>query len=81
MTTREFVKTVNSLRKENKGQWYAWKGSVNGKRIALQGIGTWVRNLETTQEVDGKVYPVSTGSPMEMKVRDFNEWLEDVATR
>ena len=67
MNTQEFIKTINALRLENKGQWYQWQGVVNGKQVTLKGYSTWMQRLN----VDG----ISHSSGMDISVREFKEFL------
>lgn len=67
MNTQEFVKTINTLRLENKNKWYQWQGEVNGKQVALKGYNTWVQRLN----VDNITY----GSSMDIGVKEFKEFL------
>lgn len=39
----DFVKAINKLRRTSKGQWYAWVGFVEGKKIELKAFGTWLQ--------------------------------------
>ena len=68
MNTQEFIKTINTLRLENKNKWYQWQGEVNGKQVALKGYNTWVQRLN----VDNITY----GSRME-EANDNYEKLEN----
>ena len=67
MDTKEFIKTVNALRLENKGKWYQWHGEVDGKQVSLKGHNTWIQRLS--------VDSVWRGSSMDMNVKDFKEFL------
>ena len=67
MNTKEFIKTVNALRLENKGGWYQWCGEVNNYDVSLKGYGTWVQRLK----VDDMIY----GGNMDVSVKEFKEFL------
>ena len=67
MTTQEFIKTINTLRLENKGSWYQWCGEVNNRNVSLKGYGTWVQRL--------KVDDVIHGGSMDVSVKEFKEFL------
>ena len=76
MTMKEFVEEVNRLRKESRGYSYQWSGKVNNHMVKLLGYGTWIKHLECVGTApDGSLYQVNDGSPMEMRVKDFKEWL------
>jgi hypothetical protein len=44
----DFVKTLNTLRLQNKGKWYTWAGTVNNKTVQIKGYATWLQFLELT---------------------------------
>ena len=67
MTTQEFIKTINALRLENKGNWYQWCGEVNNRDVSLKGYGTWVQRL--------KVDDVIHGGSMDVSVKEYKEFL------
>ena len=67
MNTQEFIKTVNTLRLENKGRWYQWCGEVNNMQLSLKGYGTWVQRL--------KVDDVIHSGNMDVSVKEFKEFL------
>ena len=67
MGAKEFIKTVNATRLENKGKWYQLQGEVNGKLISIKGYDTWVQRLS----VDGVYY----ANVMGMSVKEFKEFL------
>ena len=67
MNTQEFIKTVNTLRLDNKGRWYQWCGEVNNYEVSLKGYGTWVQRLK----VDDTIY----GGNMDISVKEFKEFL------
>ena len=43
LNTADFIKTVNTLRLQNKGKWYVWQGTVNNKTVQLKGFNTWLQ--------------------------------------
>ena len=67
MNTQEFIKTVNTLRLENKNSWYQWYGKVNNYDVSLKGYDTWVQRLK----VDDTIY----GGNMDVSVKEFKEFL------
>ena len=67
MNTQEFIKTVNTLRLENKNSWYQWCGEVNNHNASLKGYGTWVQRL--------KVDDVIHSGSMDVSVKEFKEFL------
>ena len=67
MNTQEFIKTVNTLRLDNKGGWYQWCGEVNDYDVSLKGYGTWVQRLK----VDDTIH----SGNMDVSVKEFKEFL------
>jgi hypothetical protein len=67
MTKENFVTEINTLRRDNKNEWYFWNGKVCNSNVRLKGYNTWIQRIE----VNG----IKGGSPMEMKVKDFKNWL------
>ena len=67
MNTQEFIKTINTLRLENKGSWYQWCGEVNNRNVTLKGFGTWVQRLK----VDDTIH----SGNMDVSVKEFKEFL------
>ena len=67
MNTQEFIKTVNTLRLENKSSWYQWCGEVNNRNVSLKGYGTWVQRLK----VDDTIH----SGNMDVSVKEFKEFL------
>ena len=43
LNTIDFVKTLNTLRLQNKGEWYTWVGTVNNKTVQIKAYGTWLQ--------------------------------------
>lgn len=43
LNTQDFIKTINSLRLENKNKWYTWQGVINDKTVMVKGFGTWLQ--------------------------------------
>jgi hypothetical protein len=43
LNTIDFVKTLNTLRLQNKGKWYTWSGTVNNKTVQIKAYGTWLQ--------------------------------------
>ncbi len=67
MNTQEFIKTINTLRLENKGSWYQWCGEVNNHNVSLKGYGTWVQRLT--------IGDITHGGNMDVSVKEFKEFL------
>lgn len=45
LTTDEFVKLINTARKTNKNNWYAFVGNVAGKQVMVKGYNTWLQRF------------------------------------
>jgi len=43
MNREEFVKTINDLRRKNKGKWYYWTGTVNNQPVEIKAYDTWLQ--------------------------------------
>ena len=43
LNTIDFVKTLNTLRLQNKDKWYTWSGTVNNKTVQIKAYGTWLQ--------------------------------------
>lgn len=43
MDYTRFSLEINKLRRTNKGNWYVWHGTVEGKEIELKGYETWLQ--------------------------------------
>lgn len=71
MKTKEFVRTVNSLRLANKNKWYTLQGSVNGCNFEIKGFGTWLQVIS----VNG----INCANCMNQSVAEFKQHLETVA--
>lgn len=63
ITVETFTKLVNKTRQTNKNTWYAFGGYVNGKKVALKGIDTWLQqyivnsfNQPTAMNISVKQY-------------------------
>ena len=67
MDTQDFIKTVNSLRLENKGKWYTFVGVVNDKSVVIKAYGTWLQVFK----VDGLIVPTVS----DISIKDFKEIL------
>ena len=72
MKTKEFIKTVNSLRLANKNKWYTLHGTVNGCSFAIKGFGTWLQVIS----VNG----INCANCMDQNVTEFKKHLETVAS-
>lgn len=69
LNTAEFVKTVNTLRLQNKGKWYVWQGTVNNKVVQIKGFNTWLQIFR----IDGLSVPTCS----DISVTDFKKLLSD----
>lgn len=67
ITVDEFVQLINTTRKANKNNWYAFVGNVDGKPVVVKGIDTWLQRFL----VDSLYQP----GPMEISVKQFIENL------
>ena len=72
MNIKEFVKWANDERLANKGEWIQLSGVVDGNSVQDKAFNTWIQVW--------RVDSIQTGSPMEMKVGEFKEWLEKELT-
>ena len=61
------METINKLRLDNKGKWFAWVGTVNGKAVRVKCYNTYLQIFDV-----GSLH-VSTG--MDMKPTAFKEAL------
>lgn len=59
------IKEITKLRKIKKHEWYLYANEQYG--IYLDGYRTWIQTL--------RVGTLKDGSPADMKVKDFNNWL------
>lgn len=67
--TIDFVKSINTLRLQNKGKWYTWGGTVNNKTVQIKAYGTWLQIFK----VDGLLVPTYS----DISVSDFKKLLSD----
>ena len=67
LNTAEFVKTVNTLRLQNKGKWYTWSGTVNNKVVQIKAYATWLQVFK----VDG----LQCGNCSDRSIKDFKNDL------
>ena len=61
------VKDVNDVRKQSRDTWYIYEYKPLG--LKLKGYKTWIQRIELGNFIDG--------SPMNMPVTKFKEWLTD----
>ena len=80
---KDIIKDINKCRKQIKDVWYAasytFYGDNNTKLcLAVKGFNTWIQRLQLTVTLsDNTVMPVTyVSSPMDLKVAEFNEWLD-----
>lgn len=63
-----FIKTINTLRKNNKSNWYTWQWIVDWKIIQLKWFETWLQIF--------KVDWIDYSNSMYSNVTDFKHDLE-----
>ena len=79
---KDIIKDINKCRKQVKDAWYAASYTFYGdsdKKLCLtvKGFNTWIQRLQLTITLsDNTVMPVIyVSSSMDLKVAEFNEWL------
>ena len=72
MTTEEFVKHINTLRRNQKNSWYVYTGYVNNKFVEVKGFNTWLQILR----VDHVTFPTI----MDCSVLEFKTQLTEAVT-
>jgi len=73
MTTVEFVKLVNDMRRNNKDRWVQTVQTVNGEPVRYKAYNTWIQILELKD--------FRTGNPHDQKVREYKAWLQEFLDR
>ena len=68
MEVKQFVDTVNKLRLANRGKWYWFNDTVDGKAVRIKAFGTWMQ----IYDVDG----VDCANCMECSVTEFKSDLK-----
>ena len=68
MEVKQFVDTVNKLRLANRGKWYWFNDTVDGKAVRIKAFGTWMQ----IYDVDG----VDCANCMERSVVEFKSDLK-----
>lgn len=69
MTKEQFINTVNSLRKANKGKWYFLSATVEDQKyIEVKGFDTWLQ----VYRVNG----INYSGLMDISVKDFLKTLD-----
>ena len=68
MEVKQFVDTVNKLRLANRGKWYWFNDTVDGKAVRIKAFGTWMQ----IYDVDG----VKCANCMERSVAEFKTDLK-----
>ena len=78
----DIIKDINKRRKQVKDAWYAasytfYEDSDKKLCLAVKGFNTWIQRLQLTVTLsDNTVMPITyVSSPMDLKVAEFNEWL------
>ena len=79
---KDIIKDINKRRKQVKDVWYAasytfYEDSDRKLCLAVKGFNTWIQRLQLTVTLsDNTIMPVTyVYSPMDLKVAEFNEWL------
>lgn len=72
MTTEEFVKHINQLRRNQKNSWYAYTGYVNNKFVEVKGFNTWLQILRADH--------VNFPTIMDCSVLEFKNQLTEAVT-
>ena len=79
---KDIIKDINKCRKQVKDAWYAasytfYEDSDRKLCLAIKGFNTWIQRLQLTVTLsDNTVMPVIyVSSSMDLKVAEFNEWL------
>ncbi len=79
---KDIIKDINKRRKQVKDAWYAasytfYEDSDTKLCLAVKGFNTWIQRLQLTITLsDNTVMPITyVSSPMDLKVAEFNEWL------
>ena len=68
MEVKQFVDAVNKLRLANRGKWYWFNDTVEGKAVRIKAFGTWMQ----IYDVDG----VNRANCMERSVAEFRSDLK-----
>ena len=68
MEVKQFVDAVNKLRLANRGKWYWFNDTVDGKAVRIKAFGTWMQ----IYDVDG----VNCANYMERSVAEFKSDLK-----
>lgn len=68
-TIAEVAAAVDRARKDARGQWWAFVGSVEGTTIRVKGYKTWVQRFECPSFVDGGAENVSVAAFRETVTR------------
>lgn len=69
MTKQEFIETLNALRKKSKG-WYELQNYIGNTFVQVKGYKTWLQIVQFNG--------VRDSSPMDMKVGEFNVYLNNI---
>ena len=80
---KEIIKDINKHRKQVKNAWYVasytfYEDSDRKLYLAVKGFNTWIQRLQLTVTLsDNTLMPVIyVSSSMDLKVAEFNEWLD-----
>ena len=69
LNTIDFVKTLNTIRLQNRGKWYVWQGTVNNKTVQIKGYATWLQIFK----VEGFIIPTC----YDISVTEFKKLLSE----
>ena len=58
-----FIRTINTLRLQNKNEWYTWTGHVWGKYVEVKAYATWLQIM--------RVDTIDYGGCMDIPVKEF----------
>ena len=79
----DIIKDINKCRKQVKNAWYTpsytFYGDNNTKLcLAVKGFNTWIQRLQLTETLSDNTVMLITyvSSPMNIKVAEFNKWLD-----
>jgi len=74
-TANDLVKKFTEVRKSNKNKWYLFCENYNGFHIQMKCYNTWIQIIRVAH--NDRVI-INSGSPMDMKVKELNKWLNDL---
>ena len=79
----DIIRDINKRRKQVKSAWYTasytfYEDSDRKLCLAVKGFNTWIQRLQLTVTLSDNTVMliVYVSSPMDIKVAEFNEWLD-----